>query len=523
MTQAIQTIELNEQFVERECTLDGSEKANKTIKPPSIGLIATTGLLGLAVLSLYAKAFQETSQHITDYISTHFSGFYSLTMNIYILVGILLLVSPVGKIRLSSSQDDRPQFSTLSWLGMLFSGGMGIGLFFYGVAEPLSHHAFTYQGKAEIEKSISLTILHWGVHPWSCYAMVGLCFAFFAYCKNLPFSIKSCFPKSAQKEGVFSNFLEAATVICPVVGVASSLGLGAMQISQGLAYSFGIESGLGLELGVILTITLVSTLSVVSGIEKGMKLLSNLTIFLALILLACIFFFISPYKALLGISTDFVAYFSEISANTYWSSHHDYLADGSPINWTCSHWSSWIAWSPFVGMFIAKISRGRTIREFILGVVALPTLVTIVWFSLLGRSSIDLFGLDLPNVRQLIDQNLSTAFFMYLSKFSGNLALYGLAIICLKLFFITSSDSAALVIATTAVGGKKPSQTSKIYWSLAIAILAVVFLVSGGLQSMQVVTIASAFPFACISLVMIACLLWHLFRYLPIRSSGSKE
>ncbi|NRA46327.1 MAG: BCCT family transporter [Oligoflexales bacterium] len=513
MTQAIQTIELSKQFVEHESPIDCSEKANRTINPPSIGLIATLGLISLAVLSLYAKVYQETSQHICDFIAKHFSGFYSATMNVYILVCMLLLVSPLGKVRLSADPNERPQFSTLSWLTMLFSGGMGIGLFFYGVVEPLSHHAYTFKGNAQIEKTLSLTVLHWGVHPWSCYAMVGLCFAFFAYCKKQPFSIRSCLPNMGKKESILGNLIEAATVICPVVGVASSLGLGAMQISQGLGFSFGLDAGLGLELGVIVTITIVSTMSVASGVDKGMKFLSNLNIFLAFILLSCIVLFISPSKVFSGLSKDFVTYFSELWSNTVWSTGHDYLAEGSPLNWTTSHWSSWIAWAPFVGMFIARISKGRTIREFILGVVAVPSIVSVAWFSLLGRSSIEIFGVDVANVRELIDHNLSTAFFMYLSKFSGSLVLYGLAIICLKLFFITSSDSAALVIATTAVGGEKPSKRAKVYWSLAIAVLAVVFMVSGGLQSMQVVTIASAIPFASISLAMIVYLVWQLHKH----------
>ena len=520
MTQAIQTVDLNRQFVERESTIDCSEKTNKIIKPPSIGVIASAGLFILAVFSLFAQAYQESSQHISDYIAKYFSGFYSVTMNIYILACLVLLVSPAGKIRLSASPDEAPQFSTISWLAMLFSGGMGIGLFFYGVVEPLSHHAFTFKGQAHIGKTLSLTILHWGIHPWSCYAMVGLCFAFFSYCKKLPFSIKSCLPGSYNKEGLVGNIVEAATVICPVVGVASSLGLGAMQISQGLGFSFGVEVDLGLELLVILAITIISTLSVASGVDKGMKLLSNLNIFLAFILLSCIVYFISPMKAFSGVSSDFLSYFKELFSNSIWSSNHDYLADGSPINWTTSHWSAWIAWAPFVGMFIAKISRGRTIREFILGVVVVPSLVSVIWFSLLGRSSIELLGLDLNNVKQLIDHQLPTSFFMYLSKFSGSLVLYGLAIICLKLFFITSSDSAALVIATAAVGGKKPTKKAKVYWSLAIALLAVVFLVSGGLQSMQVVTIASAIPFASISLAMIAYLAWHLYVHIATKIPG---
>lgn len=309
-------------------------------------------------------------------------------------------------------------------------------------------------------------------------------------------------------------------MICPVVGVASSLGLGAMQISQGLSHCFGIDSGLSMQLGVILVISLVSTWSVVSGVDKGMKFLSNVTIFLASILLFCIFLFVSPVKVLSGFMQDFLTYFFDLTSNSIWASNHNYLKDGSPVNWTTSHWSSWIAWAPFVGMFIAKISRGRTIREFILGVVVVPTCVSIFWFSLLGRSSIDLFGLDVENIQSMISQNLSTAFFVYLGKFSGSLLLYGLAIICLKLFFITSSDSAALVVATTAMGGHKPSQESKVYWSLAIASLAAVFVLSGGIETMQVVTIASALPFACLSLGMIGCLIWQLATFPSNKSLG---
>lgn len=205
MAQAIQAAELRKQFVERET----GSKAH-AVKCPSIKTLASFGLIILAIFSLCGRINSETSRQITEVLAQNFTGFYAVTMNIYVLACIGLFLSPAGKIRLGANATDRPQFSTMSWLTMLFSGGMGIGLFFYGVAEPLSHHAFTYQGREEAVKSLSLTIMHWGIHPWSCYAMVGLCYAFFAYCKNKPFSIRSCFSCAPERHSILGNFMEAA-------------------------------------------------------------------------------------------------------------------------------------------------------------------------------------------------------------------------------------------------------------------------------------------------------------------------
>ena len=479
----------------------------------SVFILSTIGVFLLAISSFYIGNYQTIAKELEISFSETFSSFYSVMMNFYVISCIALIMSPYGKIRLGVDKNDKPKFSTLSWLTMLFSAGMGIGLYFYGVAEPLTHHHYTFnQENSSISKPLSLTMLHWGVHAWSCYAIIGLCFAYFAFRKNLSFSIIACLSSvfGNKKDSFLSKVIETTTILCPIVGIATSLGLGAMQITDGLAFSFGLKSNIFVEIGIIAMISTISTFSVVSGVEKGMKFLSIFNMFLSFVLLFCILTFISPVKVLSGALQDVGTYFLSLPSLSVWSASHNYLDDGSPINWTTYHWAGWIAWAPFVGMFIAQISRGRTIREFLLGVILVPTLLSGFWFSTLGRSGIEAFAGQADIAKFMIKNDLSQTFFMYLSKFSGSLILYAMAIVSLKLFFVTSSDSAALVIATSASGGKAPSKKSKIYWSMIISILAIVFLLSGGIGTMQLINIASAAPFAVLSLIMIFCLGYNL-------------
>lgn len=475
----------------------------------SVFKLSVLGLFCLGFASLFASNLQPTAQNIGNFFSQELSGFYSITVNFYVFVCLLLVVSPLGKIKLAADQNQKPEFGHLSWLAMLFSAGMGVGLFFYGVVEPLAHKNFTFPIASDSRTSLNLTMLHWGIHPWSCYGIVGLSFAYFAFCKNRPFTLRSCL---FSPNGILARCIETAAVICPVVGVATSLGLGALQITKGLDHSFGIPSSLTTQIIVILTITLLSTLSVISGVKKGMKFLSNLNMILAFILLLCLACLVSPVDTIVGAFEDLTYYLSSMPDTIIWAAHHNYIQDGNPINWTTFHWSAWIAWAPFVGMFIAKISKGRTIREFLLGVILVPTLLSVFWFSLLGRSSIDYFATQTESIKQILQHNVATTFFVYLGQFSGNLLLYGLAIICLKLFFITSSDSATLVIATSAAEGYPPSKGAKIFWSVTISALAIIFLISGGLVPMQLVTIISALPFAVLSMFMVVYLFFHLLQ-----------
>lgn len=485
--------------------------------------LATLGIAFLMIFSIFAGNFVESTAEIQATVSQQFSWFYACVMNIHVLVCLGLALSPVGRMRLSSSEADRPRFGTFSWLAMLFSAGMGIGLFFYGVVEPLSHEYFTFSGVgAGSPSSVSLTMFHWGIHPWSCYAIVGLCFAYFSYRKGRSFSILSTLPQSIASPRL-KNLISTATVVCPVVGVATSLGLGAMQIAKGLDVGFSISASIWSQTVVILLITGLATLSVVSGVERGMKFLSNFNMLLAFVFLAMIFGFIFSGEALWLIVTDTVDYFTELPGNAVWTAGHDYQASGNTINWTSLHWANWIAWAPFVGMFIAKISKGRTIREYILGVTLVPTLLSAVWFSVLGNSAMALLSEQSSQLLGMLRSDPAQAFFVYLSHFSGGFILFGLALVSLKLFFITSSDSAALVIATAAAEGKEPSRFAKVYWSLVISLLAIVFLANGGLETMQVVSVVSAIPFAFISMVMVGCLLADLWRVTCGYRNGSKK
>ena len=471
----------------------------------SVFSLATLAIIVLMVLSIFAGNFSELTSKVEEIFSEKFSWLYAGVMNFHVVICLLLVLSPLGKIRLAASQNEQPKFGTLSWLAMLFSAGMGIGLFFYGVVEPMSHHFFTFPGESSA-KALSLTMFHWGIHPWSCYALVGLCFAYFVFCKGRSFSILSCLPQSITSP-TLKKMIETATVVCPVVGIATSLGLGAMQIANGLSIGFGVESGIISQIAVIILITGLATFSVLSGVEKGMKLLSNFNMILAFIFLALVFFFVASDNALQSILRDTLRYFKDLPSIAIWTVGHNFKPSGNAINWTSFHWSTWIAWAPFVGMFIGKISQGRTIREYLLGVVLVPTLLSAVWFSILGQSAIELLGDQSVHLVEILKADPATTFFVYLSKFSGEFILFALALVSLKLFFITSSDSAALVVATAAAGGEEPSKFSKIYWSLLISLLAVVFLASGGLETMQVIAVVSALPFAFISVVMVVCLL----------------
>ncbi len=466
----------------------------------------------MCIFSAFSHGNGAFAVALQDQVSSYFSWLYSSSMNCYLLVCLFLVMSPFGKIRLGSSNNERPEFSTFSWLAMLFSAGMGIGLFFYGVVEPLSHYLFSFSESGPQSQSLALTIFHWGIHPWACYAIVGLCFAYFAYRKGKTFALSSCLSPLIGKNsrGILGSLVNAFAVICPVIGIAISLGIGALQISKGLEYSLSLSGTFFVQVVIILSITLLSTLSVISGVTKGMKYLSIINIGLSFLLLCFIFFSGGALLGTLRIVSDLGAYVRHLPFLSLWSGSHDYRAGGNIFNWTTFYWSTWIAWAPFVGMFIARISKGRTIREYLLGAIVVPTILSAIWFSILGNSAIDSLNETPSGLRQIITTDTATTFFAFLSQYSEGILLYGLAILCLKLFFITSADSATLVIATAANEKGKPSTYEKIYWSIGICAVAITFLATGGLETMQIVAIISSVPFAVISWLMIVSLFKEL-------------
>jgi len=469
-------------------------------------------LLFLLLFSILIHTTPSLVEEVQEAITSSFSWFYSISMNFYLIICFFLVISPMGKIRLGASNDARPEMGTFSWLSMLFSAGMGIGLFFYGVVEPLSHHLFSFGESGLLSKSLALTIFHWGLHPWACYALIGLCFAYFSFRKGKRFSIISCLSPKLGKNphGVSCSIVKITTVVCPVIGIAISLGLGALQIAKGLEYSFGLDATFSVQIIVMISITILSTVSVVSGVSKGMKYLSVLNIVLCSLLLGFIFLSTGAFVATKEIALDVLAYIKNLPPHSLWSGSHNYKADGDVINWTTFHWSAWIAWAPFVGMFIARISKGRTIREYLLGTIIVPTILSIFWFSIIGHSAIQAVQEGTIHLTEVLRTDQAITFFVFLSQYSGGIVLYGLALVCIKLFFITSANSAALVIATAANEDGNPSIKEKIYWSVAICFVAIVLLASGGLVTMQVVSIVSSIPFAIISWFMLSNLLKEL-------------
>jgi choline/glycine/proline betaine transport protein len=466
-----------------------------------------------------SESVGEVFQQLQNSIVVNFSWFYVISMTGFLIFAVYLLFSKYGHIRLSSNQKEKPEFPYLSWLAMLFSAGMGIGLLFYAVAEPLYHFQtpLTADPNSQLaaQEAMALSFLHWGLHPWACYALIGLIVAYFGFRKKLPFSLRSAFhPLIGDRiYGFWGHLVDTLAVVSTLFGVATSLGLGAMQINAGLAYRYGLDIGTGTQVLIIGCITLAATVSVVTGLKAGVRRLSEINIFLALCLLVFVFLAGSSIDLLNSLVQNIGAYFQLLPQNSFWTAA--YITDGRAWlgSWTVFYWAWWIAWSPFVGIFIARISKGRTIREFMAGVLLVPCFVTFIWLTVFGNSALDLVmnqGSDLINT---VNNDLPSSLFHFLEAFPATSLFGGIATICIALFFVTSSDSASLVIDTIASGGKQnPDVRLKVYWAILEGAVAAVLLYVGGLKALQTASITSALPFCFVILLMAVSLMKSLSK-----------
>lgn len=473
-------------------------------------LFVVSGLLAPEATALLLGGAKKWTLH-------HAHWLFSSATSLMVLFCFALAVLPVGRVRLGG-KDAKPEFSTSAWLAMLFAAGVGIGMMFWGAAEPLAY--FTgwagtplnaVAGSPEAMRlAISATIFHWGFHPWAVYAVIGLALAFFAFNKGLPLSIRSCFyPILGERVwGWMGDLIDVLAVVATVFGLATSLGLGALQAAAGLRYLFGIESGLPTQIGIIIGVTAVAILSVTRGMDRGVKRLSLLNIVFAILLL--LFVFVAGptgliLKHLPGNALHYVVDMIPLSA---WLNRDD--SDWYQ-SWTIFYWAWWISWSPFVGMFIARISKGRTVREFLAAVLFMPTFVSILWFSVLGTSAIFQFQAGIGELAQGF-----TAVPLVLFQTLDNLPLAKLvsafAVMLVLLFFITSSDSGSLVVDTIAAGGKlNPPVRQRVFWASLQGVVAAILLIGGGNQvlgALQAGTITTALPF---TLVLLVCCL-SLYR-----------
>jgi glycine betaine transporter len=474
-------------------------------------IVYSVSLLLTSIFIVLGIFFQESlTDAASAFLSTtidYFGWFYLMATLAFLFFSTFLMFSRYGKIRLGE-ETDRPNYSTWSWLAMLFSAGMGIGLIFWGVAEPVFHYTSPPTGDGSTADAANLamtyTYFHWGLHPWATYTIVGLSLAFFQFRRKLPGLISSVFyPILGERvHGPIGKTIDILAIFATVFGVATSLGLGTMQIAGGMNAIFGLPNTTIMQITIIAVITLLFMISASTGISKGIKLLSNVNILLAFAIMGLLII-LGPTTQIFKVFTNTLG--SYMNDLLYMSLRSRPFGDNSWIaGWTLFYWAWWIAWAPFVGSFIARISKGRTIKEFILGVLFIPTLGTFVWFSAFGGSALHLIhNLGNTALAEQATSDVTSALFAFFSYFPLGSTLSVLAIILVVTFFVTSADSATFVLGMFSSGGSlNPSNTIKLTWGTILSVTSIVLLLSGSLSTLQTASIAAAFPFAIIMVFM---------------------
>ncbi|PSO47894.1 MAG: choline transporter [Cyanobacteria bacterium SW_9_44_58] len=457
-----------------------------------------------------SKIFNATLTTIADYGG----WFYILVANIFLGLILYFAFSKFGRIRLGG-QDAKPEFSTFAWFAMLLSAGMGIGLMFWSVGEPMSHFTSppaifgSEPGTPKAgETAMTVTFFHWGLHPWGLYALVGLGLAFFAFNRNLPLTMRSLFyPLLGERIYEWpGHIIDILAVVADLFGLATSLGLGVSQVAAGLAFLIpGFPEGVGIEVGLIAVITGFATLSVMVGLEGGVRRLSEWNLYTAgafllfIVVLGPTLFILDTFVQNLG---NYVASFPLLS---FWTeSFGEGPTDGSWQNaWTVFYWGWWISWSPFVGMFIARVSKGRTIREFVMGVLIVPSLLSFLWLSAMGGTALRLQLNNTADIAGAVQDNVATAMFVMLESLPITVISSIVAIALVTIFFVTSSDSGSLVVDNLTSGGKLDSPvTQRVFWATMEGVVAAVLLLGGGLTALQTAAITTGLPFAFVLLIM---------------------
>ncbi|MEQ8378580.1 BCCT family transporter [Parvibaculum sp.] len=470
--------------------------------------------VGSAVLIVAALAFAVQDPEdasaifaaVQSWIVREMGWLYVASVATFLVFAIGVAASSMGTIKLGPD-DASPDFSTTSWFAMLFSAGMGIGIMFYGVAEPVLHFATPPVGEGgtveAARNAMQLSFFHWGLHAWAIYAVMGLALAYFSFRRGLPLTVRSAlYPLIGDRiYGWMGHVVDIFAVFGTMFGVATSLGLGVMQVNAGLNYLLGIEMGIDVQLALIAGITLLATASVVSGINAGIRRLSELNLALAILLMVFVLV-VGPTVFLLQATMQNTgAYLSDIVSKTF--TLYAYQPNEWIGGWTLFYWGWWISWSPFVGMFIARVSRGRTIREFVIGVLLVPSGFTFLWFTVFGNTAL---AMQLDGTAQMVDAvqaDVAVALFQFLGHLPLASISMTIATLLVVTFFVTSSDSGSLVIDIITSGGEpEPPVWQRVFWALMEGLVAAVLLLAGGLAALQTGAIASGFPLALILLVV---------------------
>ncbi|MDY6905529.1 MAG: BCCT family transporter [Thermodesulfobacteriota bacterium] len=487
---------------------DGQTSAHRffDIHPPVFWPAALLAIAFIAVTLLVGDPMETVFSTIQRYISDNFGWFLVLSVNLYLAIMLLIAFSKFGDIRLGGNTAV-PDFSRLSWFAMLFSAGMGIGILFWSVAEPVYHFTDPPYGSGTPQDAAAVamktTFLHWGLHPWGIYALVGMALAFFTFNRGLPLAIRSIFhPLMGDRiHGIWGDLIDVVAVLATLFGLATSLGFGVQQVSAGLHHLFGLPDTIWMQVLLVAAITLAATLSVVSGIDHGVKRLSELNLGLGALMLLFILI-LGPTVAILdAFIQNTGTYLQSFFTISFWT--ESYRDTTWQNNWTVFYWAWWISWSPFVGMFIARISRGRTVREFVLSVLIIPSLLTFLWITAFGGSALFVEMQAPDTIAGPVKENVAVAIYYLLEQFPLGAITSFAAVILVISFFVTSSDSGSLVVDAFTSGGKLNSPIGqRIFWAGMEGTVAAVLLIGGGLGALQTASITTGLPFAALLIIM---------------------
>jgi len=497
----------------------------KETNPPVF--IASAVLMFIFIL--FATLLPEISKKFFNFIQSsiveNLSWVFTIGTVAFLCFVLFLLFSKYGKIRLGQP-GEKPQFNYPTWFSMMFSAGMGIGLVFWSIAEPIKHYmsppVSDVKMLAAAHQAMNVTYFHWGLHAWGVFMVVGLSLAYFSFRKGLPLTIRSCFyPLLGDKiYGPWGHCIDVFAVVGTMFGVATSLGLGSMQVNSGLNFVVDVPESKTIQIILIALITACATASVVLGLEKGISRISNFNVGVSILLVAFVFFLGPTFFIVEMFATNIKDYFSNILYFSYWS--ESIATTEWKSSWTTFYWGWWIAWAPFVGLFIARISKGRTIREFILGGLFAPTFATFIWLSIFGGTALHLEIFQGAPIAEAVSLNVSSALFKTLNQLPYAQITAGLSTMVIVTFFVTSSDSGSLVIDILTAGGHpNPPVNQKVFWAITEGVIASVLVLAGGLTALQTAAIASGLPFAIIMVGMCISLIKGLRSELIITNKDS--
>lgn len=464
---------------------------------------------------IFGALFQELADTIftsaQSFITQRFGWMFVILMNVAVFLCLYLIFSKYGDIRLGH-QTETPQYSLPSWIGMLFSAGIGIGIMYWGTAEPVYHFMAPPLGDAETveaaKQAMNISFLHYGIHAWAIYAVVALSLAYFHFRRGLPLSIRSSlYPILGQKiYGKWGHTVDTLAVFGTMFGVVTTLGFGVLQINSGLEGLFGLPNNVTMQVILIALITMLACGSLLMGLDKGIKRLSDTNIILTFVLLGFAFIMGPTQYIMDSLVENTGNYLQNLVQLGFWN--EAYSKGDWQSSWTIFYWAWWISWSPFVGVFIARISRGRTIREFLLGVLFIPMIILFFWFTTFGGVAVNMELIGNPGFIDVVQNDYGSAIFKLMEFYPLTKATTMLIVIMIVLWFVTSSDSASFVIDMLTSGGEtNPPKIQRLFWAIMQGLVAAILLAAGGLGALQAAAIVAGFPFAIVLFIMLYAML----------------